>query len=190
MKAAICLFVCLLAGNVMAEEKPPLPFYDWDACPFECCAYQNWTLSQPVSFHLTHAKESPVMFRLEKGETVRGVTGVVITTKYGTTKVLKSIDEFAVAKDAGGPPLSGKPGDSLYVLNYEGEGASLFWYGGKLYSACFPSSKESAGQPPDSVRFQTESEPVTDWWVMIRSTDGKVGWSDETSAFEHMDSCE
>lgn len=190
MRTTIFLFACLSAGNVMAQEKPPLPFYDWDACPFECCTYREWTLSQAVSFHQTHAKESPVIFHLEKGQTVQGVTGVVITTKCGTTKVLKSIDGFGVAKDGVSPPLSGEPGESLCTLHYEGEGSSLFWYGGKLYSGYIPDSEDSLGAPPDSVQLRTESSPVTDWWVMVRSTGGRVGWSSETSAFEHKDSCE
>jgi hypothetical protein len=181
----------------MAEEQPPLPFYDWDACPFECCTYREWTLSYPVSFHQTHAKESPVVFRLEEGQTVQAVTGVVVTAKCGTATVLKSLEGFGIAKDGVSPPLALKPGQTLCTLHYEGEGSSLFWYGGKLYSG--EVSNDSFGEPPESGNFRTDSSPEASWWVMVRSPTacngvscraGEVGWSNETSAFKHKDSCE
>src|SRR5437773_1794841 len=30
------------AGLVLAGDEPELPYYDWGACPFECCTYREW----------------------------------------------------------------------------------------------------------------------------------------------------
>ncbi|HEY2774102.1 MAG TPA: hypothetical protein VGK20_08630 [Candidatus Binatia bacterium] len=204
MKSAIVLFVCLLGGCVMtqakpqeqsaqkpqeqSQEKPPLPFYDWGVCPFECCTYRQWTLLRPVSFHQTHDKDSPVMFRLEQGQTVTGVTGVAITTKYGTAKVLKSVETLGFTKDPERLPFSGEPGQTLYVLNYEGEWDTLFWYKGKLYSGGIP--VDDCEKMPASCEYvRPESQAEETWWVMVQTPGGEIGWSDETDAFEHMDAC-
>ena len=202
MKAAIILFVCLLGSCLMAEqnsqEKPPLPFYDWDACPFECCTYREWTVSRPVALHRTHDKGSPVIATLESGQAVIGVTGVVITTKSGEARVVKASDDYAITEDRQKLPLSVTPGDMLYALHYQGEGSTLFWHKGKLYSGFIPDRQECSATPESCETVEPDSDAETNWWVMVRvpvvcSGDckgGEVGWTDETEAIEHIDACE
>jgi hypothetical protein len=198
MRAFVLFLVCVLACSAMAREKPPLPFYDWNACPFECCRYGSWTLRQSVSFHQSHAEGSRVTFRLEQGQIVTGITGVVITKRCGTTRATKSAEIVGIAKDGVSPSLSLKPGETICTLHSEGENESLFWYDGNLYSGELPDPEDS-GKSPRSEELRTETKPVTEWWVMIKAASvcngiscraGDVGWSRETSAFEHMDACE
>ena len=103
-----------------------------------------------------------------------------------------------LAKDGVSPPLSLKQGETICTLHAEGENVSLFWYGGKLYSGTLPDPEDS-GTSPRSEELQTETKPVTEWWVMVKAAPvctafgcrvGEVGWSRETSEFEHMDGCE
>lgn len=78
-------------GQVLAQDKPPLPHYDWGACPFECCTYREWKANQTVVAYSDYKAGASVAFTIQKGEWVTAETGVVITTKAGITKVLKPL---------------------------------------------------------------------------------------------------
>lgn len=208
VKTATILLVSVLGGCAMMQrnaqhadgkypdkpyeqpsDKPALPFHDWDVCPFECCTYRDWSLSRPVAFHRTHDKTSPIVFQLDAGQSVTGVTGVAITTKYGTTKVLKDHADFAVSEDDDRVPLSAKAGETLYTLNYQGEWMTLFWREGRLYSGGIPGPRDCELTPESCEYLWPESSAEETWWVMVRGPGGEIGWSDETGAFEHMDAC-
>src|SRR5688572_11341642 len=80
---------CSLAFG-QRNSKPPQPYFDRGACPFECCTYRDWNVTEPTVVRKAMNDRSPVAFRLKKGERVVGVTGVVITTRPGIATVLKS----------------------------------------------------------------------------------------------------
>ena len=86
----ITLFAELISVAALANsELPKLPYYDWGACPFEGCIYQQWEAIEPVTVYQSRAKNSKIAFKVKKGEFVDAVTGVVITYECGKTKVLK-----------------------------------------------------------------------------------------------------
>ena len=33
------------------NDGPALPYYDWGACPFECCTYRAWTTNDDVTLY-------------------------------------------------------------------------------------------------------------------------------------------
>ena len=39
---------------------PALPLYNWKACPFEGCAYRQWTASKPVAYDTWKQSRRPV----------------------------------------------------------------------------------------------------------------------------------
>jgi hypothetical protein len=162
-------------------ETPPLPFEDWGACPFECCTYQDWEAITSVSAYGSRSEKSAVVFRVTKGETVRATSGVVVTTSYGKSKVLKNL-ELPYGKPDQPARLSLQAGDVVYTLHYVGEGVYLFWYKGKTYSddVVFP----------DDDDLEIVSRPTSVWWVKIRDGGGKVGWTKHADAFKHVDRCE
>jgi hypothetical protein len=141
-----------------ADDKPRLPYYDWDACPFECCTYQKWEAKEAVDVFAKRSTKSAVVFRVKKGEWVQGVTGVVITYRAGLSKVLKPV-EVGFAKDGDKPLLSLKPGELLYPLHYEGEGSSLFWYNGHVYSDGIGGFKKDEDPVPPDLDIQTLEVP-------------------------------
>jgi hypothetical protein len=70
------------------SDKPTLPYYDWGACSFECCTYKEWTATRNLNTYKRQSEKSPVSFHVKKGQPVRGLTGVAITTEYGVTRIL------------------------------------------------------------------------------------------------------
>jgi hypothetical protein len=171
------------AISIGGNTAPPSPYYDWGACPFECCTYREWTANALTEIHKDKQESSPVSFRVNRNEKVQGITGVVVTTEPGRTKVLKpvilNLDENKSVKL--------KSGDIFYNLHYLGEGNDLLWYGGKTFGS---DQFVFADTEPYNSIFQDLNEPTNDWWVKIRNSTGMEGWTNQTKHFDHMDACE
>lgn len=86
MYALSLLVLLFLQASSSAQAQPSLPFYDWGACPFEGCTYRRWEAVKPVT--VTGWDRRYVAFTIKSKEWVRGITGVVITTRPGISKVL------------------------------------------------------------------------------------------------------
>jgi hypothetical protein len=85
------LIFMLLLGTPPGAYKPPMPFYDWGACPFEGCTYRKWKATAPVVVW-TSRDHRQVAFTIKSDEWVQGLTGVVVTTKPGMIKVLAKME--------------------------------------------------------------------------------------------------
>lgn len=167
------------ASQAQAPSQPPLPFYDWGACPFEGCTYRQWKAVRPVSVWAGR-NHHRAAFTIKAGEWVTGLTGVVITAHSGISKVLvpMTLGEQTT--------VSVSPGDLLYTLHYLGEGYDLFWFKGRTYADQI--SGEPGPDPPSpGATIQILSRPQYDWWVKVRNGKGQVGWTDQTGGFTNMD---
>ena len=184
---ALLLFIGL-ANVAKAHEKPHVPYHNWGACPFECCTYREWIAMTPVSIFKDRKEHGEVAFRLKKSERVRALTGVVVTYKVGITEVVKSVevrDESAVDR----PALFLMPKDILYTLHDAGEGADVFWYGGRTYVGLFSKPRDSGGDNPNSEQVRDRSRPEYVWWVKMRNHAGEIGWTRRTDKFQNKDAC-
>ncbi len=147
-----------------------MPYVDNGACPFECCTYRNWTVDKATDVRTAMRDGASIAFKLRKGEKVRGLTGAVITTQAGEVRVLKRTQI--------GNRMA-NPGDTLYILTYEGEGYSKVWYRGRI------SSEETY----DRAVFREIRQPKSVWWVKVRNSKGKIGWSRQPENFGNKDEC-
>jgi hypothetical protein len=180
----LALAGCLMtAATASPPETPPIPYYDWGACPFECCTYREWEAEKSVTAHSERSEASARAFSVAKGEKIRAVTGVVVTTRPGIVRI-RSAGKYGYSKTgAPEPQLSLQPGETIYTLHYEGEGSYLFWYEGKTYS-------DGIGEGDDNGPFDVVSQPEYVWWAKLKNTAGKVGWTKDIDAFAHVDRCE
>ena len=167
------------------RDRPSVPYEDHGACPFECCTYRTWTVKTDTDLRVNRSDTTPLVVRLRKGDRVEGITGVVITTTLGTARVLAAISKAA-------DRLRLNTGETVYVLNYVGEGAWKLWVKGKLYVA------ENARGPHDCYGpehdtvlcpVQILEEPTTVWWAKVRTRNGKEGWTRQLDHFGNIDAC-
>ena len=191
VKIQIGIVIALLFsfGQARAQEKPPLPFTDTGSCPFECCTYGDWHTTKPVDVHRSASIDSPISFRIAQGQLIHAVTGVVVTTQYGITKILKPL-RIGYTRDGKSPELSSEAGDVLYTLHYSGEASDLFWYHGKTYTDQIDVPAGAFGSPPNASVVQVVSRPKYEWWVKVRDAKKGIGWTKETKSFSGADACE
>ena len=181
MRAHALLGLILSAVASSGGDRLKLPYYDWGACPFEGCTYRAWKAVRPTTVWKERDYQSLVAFRIEPGEWVDGVTGVVIVYQPGLSKVLAPLSL------GHGPSVSVVPGDLLLTLHYAGEGYDLFWFKGKIYSDQIATDEPDPDPPPPELKIQVISRPLDAWWVKVKNKKGQVGWTDQTRNFENMD---
>jgi len=145
---------------------PPSPYEDPGACPFEGCTYREWIARKETTIRKENNERSPVAFNVRKGEKVVGLTGTVITLRPGYAEALTRVQAAGLWLE---------PGEIVYLLHYEGEGAYKIWFQGKI---------DGRGM---TENFEILQYPETVWWVKIRSRKGQVGWSNQTENFGNMD---
>jgi hypothetical protein len=186
--ALALMFCSSLARPCAAQEKPRLPYHDWDACPFECCIYREWVAEEPITVFKERNEKGAIAFHLKKNERVRAITGVVVTHRIGVTEIIKPI-EIGLLPSGGKPMLSLKPGDIVYTLHYAGEGYDLFWYQGKTYVDQIFVPDSARGDVANSPSVKVHSRPVYDWWAKLRNRAGQIGWTRKTDKFANQDAC-
>jgi pentatricopeptide repeat protein len=172
-----------LAG--MGTDLPPKIYRSLGACPFECCTYRKWKTEKPV--RVQESIQSPaIVAEVPAGADVTGVTGEVHVEP----------EPYAVLENNGVL----KAGDVVFFLDYEGEGYVSYWYKGKIKpdlglddgltsytdDECLPGRQKGAC----SLRKMRPGKKfLTEWWVKIRSSDGKEGWVLNTGQFSNVDRC-
>ena len=95
---------------------PALPYYDFEACPFEGCTYREWKARKAVTVFDTWKSNRRVIAKVSPGESVTGLNGVVITSKPGTIRMDRDM-----------PNLKLKKGDTILTYTYVGEGFAAAW---------------------------------------------------------------
>jgi hypothetical protein len=154
-------------------ENLTIPYEDVGACPFECCAYRDWVTRKETAVRVDRKRNSPVAFRVRKGEKVAGVTGVVITTRPGRARISRATDLLGV---------EAHPGDLVFLLSYKGEGVYKAWFRGRVI-------KEFSEFDAKGSFAEIIEKPKFEWWVQIRNTQSLTGWTDQTDNFDSKDGC-
>ncbi|HUQ19971.1 MAG TPA: hypothetical protein VM099_10200 [Gemmatimonadaceae bacterium] len=181
---ALVGFAGFFAFDLGAQAKPPEPFVDNGACPFEGCVYRDWIATEVVSARVARRENARVAFTVKKGERVRALSGVVITTKAGRVEFLKAMD---IQSNSG--KIHIEPNETLFLLTYQGEGFMKVWLKGKVYDGVevVLFYDEICTKDPQRCGARLVAEPVCVWWVKIRNRRGQVGWIDQPSKFDNKD---
>lgn len=174
------------------SARPSVPYVVHGACPFECCTYTNWRTTAALPVHAKPATSAPVLFRTEKGEHIKGDSGNVIVSRLGllvARKPMKLEDWLNNEQVTTVVPR----GDTVYVLDYQGEGTWGAWYDGKLHSIDGDwDTIDHVDHDPRVVLSPARllQKPVSEWWAHITRRSGATGWVRMDSArVEGTDSC-
>jgi hypothetical protein len=164
-------------AKVMAA--PALPFYDWKACPFEGCAYREWTARNQIVVYDTWKENRRLVAQLSKGEKVLGVTGMVITVRPGVIRMDRDLPEQNLRR-----------GDTILTYAYRGEGTSAVWFQGRYYSdfdisfARWPDG-QGCGGAHCAATYLDLGEKV--WWAEVKLQSGRLAWVKMDTAYDDFD---
>jgi hypothetical protein len=175
---ALCLGVIGLRGVSGQQSRrnppPPLPWIALDACPGEVCEFGKWAACTTVVVRTTKRLDAPVAFTLRPGERFTAVTGEVRVARAGLVVFHDTLTHIAEAGDENQDTFHVGPSDTLYVLNYIGEGVGVWWLHAQADTGVlgwWGGTKKSGPEPGILVRKTKEV-----WWVRVRNRAGKEGW--------------
>lgn len=186
--ACLCVLSALNVRSISAQRLPPRNYEDQGACPFECCTYREWSVEADTTLYRTRSTKSRAAFRVKKGERVTGLTGVVITLEPGRAVATGDV----TIRGVDGREVKVRKGDVLYLLHSIGEGFFKTWFRGRLYEVQPESAAEHAARPRDMARLpylRLQSSPRTVWWMKVRNSRGRVGWTEQNDHFGDVDAC-
>jgi len=145
-----------------AEPSLSIPHIDPGGCPGEMCGYYNQELiAQKDTVARAHyGRAAQETYRVRRGERLHAIDGVVITNKPSILKVIKSCELTQ--------GVSGRPGDLVYVLWYEGENFAKAWHRGRYF--------DIEGDGPKGCTEVVSPDIEAVWWVKVENVAGKIGW--------------
>ena len=165
------------AGAPSAE--PSVPVIDYNACPFEGCTFGKWKVIKAAQVYTSWESGRTALLTLKPGDEVTGLTGVHVTRRPDRILVKQAI-----------PNLGLKPGDIVLRYMNLGEGFANLWFNGAWHKgedASFVTEKDGEGCVRDCPATVT-ADGAKEWWVKIKTSDGKVGWVLVENNFDGMDS--
>jgi hypothetical protein len=149
-------------------QAPALPFYDWGACPYETCAYRQWTAHRSVTVYSAWKQGRRTIAQLAAGETVTGLTGVVITFQPGVIRMDRDLPGQGLLQ-----------GDTVLTFAYRGEGFSAVWFKGRYHRdfdisfAKWPDGTGCGGAHCAATYMDLGRKS---WWAKVRLKSGRTGW--------------
>lgn len=185
---AALLWSALSSSPVTIDAQPtpgpPMPYEDVGACPFEGCVYREWIARETVSARTERRIEAPVAFTIQKGERVVAVTGIVVTLRPGRVQFRHPAD---LSTSVG--PLHVEPAQTLYLLTYQGEGATAGWFNGRLFDWIDGSEffNGLCQDRPGTCNGTILEQPRAVWWVRLKTLRGLTGWTNQPDRFDNKD---
>jgi len=145
-----------------------LPFYDWGACPYETCAYREWTAHRSVTVYDTWKQGRRSVAQLQTGDKVTGITGVVVTFTPGVIRMDRDLPEPGLRR-----------GDALLTYAYRGEGISAAWFQGSYHSdfdISFAKLPDGTGCGGAHCAASYLDLGRKSWWAKVKLKSGRTGW--------------
>ncbi|HAH08252.1 MAG TPA: hypothetical protein DCM05_17290 [Elusimicrobia bacterium] len=161
-----------------ASSLPPPEHVSTGACPFECCAYREWTALAD-----TELFERPGGGALS----VKAAAGTKVAALTGEVRV-KPIP-LGVAADR--PPFA--KGDLFFLLDPLGEGFYHYWKDGLVAEVLVEPDDHCLNPGPACwAEFVYPGSALrrSAWWVQLRLPDGTLGWTDRPEDFDGKDACD
>lgn len=154
--------------------KPALPRVVSKACPFEGCTFGTWRTRGVVRLFSTWRSNRKLLTTVKSGQSVIAVTGIYVTFAPAEIEVTAPIPQYGLM-----------PGDVVLDYMELGEGVFNAWFKG-FWVEDFDGSgvrwpHESGCSRNCNAIARTPGR--SEWWVKIRTGDGVIGWTKDTSRF-------
>lgn len=156
------------APSPKPTPQPQLPFEDWNACPFETCAYGEWTFPRELTVYDSREDSRREVAKVPAGEKVIGVTGVVITERPGVVRLDRDL-----------PLQHLRAGDTILTYADRGEGFYAVWFKDKYYQqfdVSFAKLPDGTGCGNDHCAATFLDLGTKIWWAKIKFAPAREGW--------------
>ncbi|OZC04051.1 hypothetical protein [Rubricoccus marinus] len=140
------------------------------ACPFEGCMYGTWTASGETAVYTAAGDTTSRAFTVPAGTEIEADRGFALVTRLG--QILVERDAVIYLASGGEQPVAA--GDTLLVLDPEGEGSSRVWANGVLGFSGVDVDMNGPGGEGPALRTLRPAE--YQWWAHVRLADGREGW--------------
>ena len=166
-------------------------FTRWGACPFECCVYRDWVAESPVVVRAEPSSGARSLATIAVGERFEADTGFVRITSPQLVVVTGTVEAYRIrARPDGGEPDSLGVGDTVLVLDYQGEGHYVLTDGTEMYSAGQFWPGADGYEPYGGARGRTIGRHEAEWWAHVTTAAGVEGWIDAYAAeLGNVDAC-
>ena len=168
---AMRVALVLTLASAALCQVPPLPFYDWGACPGEYCGYHEWTAHRAVIVYDTWKPRRRRIATIVAGAKATGLRGVVITYTPGRIRMDRDLPEASL-----------KRGEILLTYAFRGEGFSAVSFHNKYYSdfdISFTKWPDGIGGCAGSHCAATYVDlGKKSWWAEVKLASGATGWVD------------
>jgi hypothetical protein len=154
--------------SYVVQPAPTLPFFDWNACPFEGCRYGEWTAVSEVEVFDTWKPSRKRIATVPTKALVTGESGVVITYKPGIIQLNADLPLDDLSR-----------GDKILTYTYLGEGFSVAWFKGRFYreyDTTFAKWPDGSGCLGDDCAGNYVDLGEKVWWAKVKLRSGTIGW--------------
>lgn len=200
--AALSALMLSLPAPAGAQDVPTgpwpagltVPHIAPHACPGEGCFFERGLACADIPMH-RQPGGTEISGRLSRGDGVAVLDGEVHVSAPGRVEVIRDVEREARVAAPGTSTgeyfgreatLRLATGDTLYVLNYLGEGSFAVWHEGRFYQTSIFWPWERFGAGRDFVYDgRVLSERSIAFWVNVRTDDDRTGWIEvDYSEFE------
>src|SRR5512143_185034 len=154
-------------ASLTTVQQESLPTYvAHGACPFECCQYGDWLFQTSVTIRRTPNSRSDSVGMVLAGDSAHADSGLVVVHPIGFALIIGPVYQ---------PPeqdsVAFQPGDTVELLDYEGEGYEHVRWRGRVLSVSTERWDSTGRSGARVIRMPGEA-----WWVHVTPRTAHPGW--------------
>lgn len=157
------------------NTPPRMPFIRKETCEGEGCTITGtWAACSTVVARADKRLDAASVFTIHPRERFTALTADLHVLEPGIVAFRRPFTTTIPIDEAGLVDITFSPADTLFVLNYLGEGAVVWRYRG---STMVGDMFWGSDRPPAARdTFGLVRPGRTVWWVRVRNTTGQEGW--------------
>jgi hypothetical protein len=158
------------------NTPPPRPYIVRNACEGEGCTTTGlWAACSTLAVQSQPRRDAPQIAAIRPGERFTALRTDVHVEVAGMIGFRDTVSNPGNDEGEALDSIRFIPADTLYVLNYQGEGYLQLWYRGRVVNGYqfWNDSRGFVGAPPSVVVLREQHATS---WVRVRDSAGVEGW--------------
>jgi len=156
------------------NTPPRIPFIVAETCEGEGCTYRGtWAACSTVVARKDKRPDAAPVFTIQSGARFTALTADVHVLEPGVVVFRRPYTTTIPADEAGLVDITFTPADTLFVLNYIGEGQVVWRFRGSTMRGDVFWDPDTPPTAADTMALVRAAKTL--WWVRVRSA-GQEGW--------------